>query len=192
VTRRHDTPDPDARRLASGSGTAVGNARADRGSATIWVLAAGLLTMLVALASAAVGAAVVARHEAQAAADLAAFAGAVHALDPEASPCEIARITANQNRAELIACQVEGFDVLVTVEVAPAGFAALTGTARASTRAGPAAPDPGSSGCRAGPDAGAAGCPVGAPRVRQPTRQSPSPDVADHRWGKTLLTLLIR
>jgi len=110
----------------------------DLGAATVWVLAAGLLTVLVALASSAAGAAMVARHRAQAAADLGALAGAGRAMEGEDAACLRARGIVAANSARLVACRLDGFDLTVTTEVSPAGVAGLAGTARASARAGPA------------------------------------------------------
>jgi secretion/DNA translocation related TadE-like protein len=113
-----------------------GSAR-DRGSASVWVLAAGLLAVLVASAVATEGAAIVARHRAQAAADLAALAAAAHGPDGPGPACDRAGVIAAANGARLVGCRVDGLDVVVVAEVVPAGAAGLAGTARASARAGP-------------------------------------------------------
>jgi secretion/DNA translocation related TadE-like protein len=110
----------------------------ERGSATVWVLAVGLLIVVVALASAAAGAAAVARHRAQSAADLGALAGAIRVIDGPVTACVQARTIATANGARLVACRLDGFDVIVTVEVVPSGVAAVAGVATASARAGPA------------------------------------------------------
>jgi len=115
-----------------------GRADDDRGAATIWVLAAGLLTVLVALASSAAGAAMVARHRAQGAADLGALAGAGRAIEGEDAACQRAGDIVSANGARLVGCRLDGFDLTVTAQVSPAGVAAIAGTARASARAGPA------------------------------------------------------
>jgi secretion/DNA translocation related TadE-like protein len=109
----------------------------DRGGATVLVLAIGLVTVLVAIASAAVGAAIVARHRAQTAADLAALAGALDALDGVELACARAGEIAARNGGHLVACDVDGLDVVVTVEARPTGLAAVAGAAHASARAGP-------------------------------------------------------
>jgi secretion/DNA translocation related TadE-like protein len=110
----------------------------DRGAATVWVLACGLMTVLVALAMSMVGAGIVARHRAQGAADLGALAGAAHAIEGEQSACATAGSIAAANGARMTRCGMEGFDVIVTVEVSPALVASLGRSARASARAGPA------------------------------------------------------
>lgn len=108
----------------------------DRGSATVWVLSAGLVFVVVAIAIAAIMAATVARHRAQSAADLAALGAALRAWDGPAAACDRAAELAAGNGATLVSCRVEGLDAIVTVEVVPSGFAGL-GAARASARAGP-------------------------------------------------------
>jgi secretion/DNA translocation related TadE-like protein len=82
------------------------------------------------------GSAVVARHRAQAAADLAALAAAARlAAGPEAA-CAHAKAVARQMRVSTTGCDVDDLDVVVTVEVrlAVGGW----GGARAAARAGPA------------------------------------------------------
>lgn len=109
----------------------------DTGGAAVWVLAVGLICVLVSVGFAAAGAAVVARHRAQTAADLAALAAAVHASEGRDGACEHARRIASANGSRLVSCRVDGLDVTVTTEVRPAGVAALAGVARGSARAGP-------------------------------------------------------
>jgi secretion/DNA translocation related TadE-like protein len=115
----------------------MGRAIDDRGAATVWAVATGLLTVLVGLASAAAGAAVVARHRAQLSADLGALAGAAHILEGESMACQRATEVVVANGAHLVGCRVDGLDLLVAAEVTPAGIAALAGRARATARAGP-------------------------------------------------------
>jgi secretion/DNA translocation related TadE-like protein len=110
--------------------------RGQHGSATVWVLAAGLLVMAAATPAALAGAATAARHRAQAAADFAALAAAVTALEGPDAACRRADAIATANGAELVACRLLGFDAIVTVAVPPHG--GLAGVAQASARAGPA------------------------------------------------------
>ena len=82
------------------------------------------------------GSAVVARHRAQAAADLAALAAAARlAAGPEAA-CAQANAVARQMRVSTTGCDVDDLDVVVTVDVrlAVGGW----GSAGAAARAGPA------------------------------------------------------
>ncbi|WP_436493317.1 Rv3654c family TadE-like protein [Actinokineospora sp. HUAS TT18] len=110
---------------------------ADGGFATVW--AAGVISALATLLSLVLVLAtvVVARHRAASAADLAALAGAVHALDGEPLACERARWVADRMSAELVACDVRGWEVTVRVAVAPPGAASVFGPAMGAARAGP-------------------------------------------------------
>ncbi|WP_405585160.1 Rv3654c family TadE-like protein [Streptomyces sp. NBC_01190] len=102
--------------------------RADRGSATVWSL--GLIGVLLALFAAVLwlDRAVVARHRAGGAADLAALAAADHALDGEAAACALAAQVAKTQGAELTGCRLTGEVADVVAEV---------GGARVASRAGP-------------------------------------------------------
>ena len=111
------------------------SARADRGSASVCSLAVGLVLLGAGLAGAMVGAAHVARHQAQSAADLGALAGAGRAWAGPAAACDRAAEIVTANQARLSGCWVDGLDVTVTVEVTPA--AGLQGVATAWARAGP-------------------------------------------------------
>ncbi len=103
------------------------------------MLAVGLAVVAVGAMGASIGAAVVARHQAQAAADLGALAAAVHALEgPEAACARAARIV-SANDARMVSCEVAGLEAVVTAEADPVGLAGvMAGSARASARAGPA------------------------------------------------------
>jgi len=82
------------------------------------------------------GSAVVARHRAQAAADLAALAAAAGLAAGPETACVKAESVARQMRVSTTGCAVEDLDVVVTTEVrlAVGGW----GSARAAARAGPA------------------------------------------------------
>jgi len=110
---------------------------ADRGAATIMVLAIGLVLIGIAVAGAAVGAARVARHEARTAADLGALAGAMRVLEGSDSACARAGELVSRNGGRLAACTVDGLDLIVTAEVDVTPLPGLTRTARAAARAGP-------------------------------------------------------
>lgn len=79
------------------------------------------------------GSAVVARHRAQAAADLAALAGAAELPQGAAAACARVAALTREMRVTVVGCQVDALDVIVTVEV---GVGRL-GVARAIARAGP-------------------------------------------------------
>ena len=110
--------------------------RRDDGSATIWVLASGLVLVLVAIAIALIGSATVARHRARSAADLAALGAALRVWDGEEEACAWAAELSARNGARLVACHLDGLDAIVTVEVVPTLMPGV-GRARASARARP-------------------------------------------------------
>ncbi|AUN43230.1 hypothetical protein ASU32_22120 [Tsukamurella tyrosinosolvens] len=83
-----------------------------------------------------VGAAVSARHRAQAAADLAALAGAASAIDAEEA-CGAADRLARANAGSLRACGVDGFEVAVRVSVPVSLSVFGSDEAVAIARAGP-------------------------------------------------------
>jgi secretion/DNA translocation related TadE-like protein len=82
------------------------------------------------------GAAVVARHRAQAAADLAALAAAARLAAGPETACAQAKAVAREMRVSTTGCAVDDLDVVVTVDarLAVGGW----GCARAAARAGPA------------------------------------------------------
>lgn len=80
------------------------------------------------------GSVVVARHRAQAAADLAALAAVADLAAGPETACAQAKAVARQMRVQTTGCSVEDLDVVVTTEVRLAGG---RGNARAAARAGP-------------------------------------------------------
>ncbi|KAA1249147.1 flp pilus-assembly TadE/G-like family protein [Mycobacterium simiae] len=107
--------------------------RDDAGSATVLAVSMVAVLLFVTAAGAYLGAVAVARHRAQAAADLAALAAAARLPHGPAAACASATAVARAMRIGGVQCGVQGLDVVVTVEV-PVGF---PGTARAAARAGP-------------------------------------------------------
>ncbi|SDL13352.1 helicase/secretion neighborhood TadE-like protein [Lentzea albidocapillata subsp. violacea] len=105
----------------------------ERGSAAVSGVVAMLSLIIVVVAGARIGSAVVARHRVTGAADLAALAAAARLVDGDESACEQAKRVASENRAELTSCAVNGWEVVVEVS-ATTPF----GPARARARAGPA------------------------------------------------------
>ena len=87
--------------------------RPERGAATVLVVAMAGVLMFVMTGLAAAGGLVAAQRRAQAAADLAALAGASHLDDA----CARAREVALANGGTLGACQVDGNNVVVEVFV---------------------------------------------------------------------------
>ena len=86
-----------------------------------------------------VGSAIVARHRAQAAADLAALAAAAQLATGTDTACGQASVVARAMHAALAQCVVDDLDVVVTVEARAGLVAWRLGPARAAARAGPAA-----------------------------------------------------
>ncbi|MFF3750487.1 Rv3654c family TadE-like protein [Streptomyces sp. NPDC002018] len=104
----------------------------DRGAATVWVALAASAMCVVFAVVLAMGQAVLARHRAAAAADLAALAAADHALLGQADACRRAAGVASAQGAEVVRCGLSGGIADVT---ARAAFGPYTPTIRA--RAGP-------------------------------------------------------
>lgn len=118
-------------------------AHADRGSATVLALAVVLIGLVVATSSAALGAAVVARHRAEAAADLGALAAAdVLLARATGSPCGAAAAVVRAHDAALVSCTVDQGDAVVRASVRPPGRVGSLGAAVAVARAGPAPVSP--------------------------------------------------
>ena len=115
--------------------------QAERGAATLLVVALTGVLLLVGAASAVVGAIVVAHRQAQAAADLAALSAAAALAGGSGArdPCTTAGGVARDNRARLTSCRVDGRDVLVTVVVTGPRWLGQDEDLTASARAGPAA-----------------------------------------------------
>jgi secretion/DNA translocation related TadE-like protein len=115
--------------------------RRDRGSATIWVLACSTLVLLLALVVAIRSAAVLIRHEAETAADLAALAGAnrLGYTSDVAGICGAAEAIVTANGGLLIACsaslQPDGLTGTVSVRAAVASRLPVVGDVRATASA---------------------------------------------------------
>ena len=94
-----------------------------------------VIVVTIALVGVRVGSAVIARHRAQAAADLAALAAAARLPSGPAAACQAALDVTAAMGAELAGCAVEELDVVVGVVVDVGGW--IGGQAHASARAGP-------------------------------------------------------
>ena len=88
--------------------------RTQDGAGTVLAVAMMGVVLFVATAVAGVVAIVAGHRTAQSAADLTALAGAA-ALQDGADPCRRARAIAARNRASLTSCEVEGWNVSVSV-----------------------------------------------------------------------------
>jgi secretion/DNA translocation related TadE-like protein len=113
----------------------------DRGSASVYVLVGAALVLLIGLAVAARSAAVLTRHRAESAADLAALAAAGQ-IGVGSDPCGAAAVVATANDARLGSCSVAldagGRSGSVTVSVRVTGRLPLVGAraVQSSARAG--------------------------------------------------------
>lgn len=96
--------------------------------------------LAVTLVMAQLGAAVVARHRAQAAADLSALAAAVLLADGQGAACDAAEAVIVAMQVGSGGCAVQGLDVVVSVQVPVSLGRWGTGHAAASARAGPVEP----------------------------------------------------
>jgi len=149
----------------------------DRGSATVWSLAAIAVLCVVVGVVLAMGQAVVARHRAAGGADLAALAAADHWADGATAACARADRLARAQSARLVRCVLVGEISDVTAASGRGPFAA-----EVRARAGPAEADPGPVPESAGPVPKPAG-PVPGPEPGPapqgaPAGPAPQPDPA--------------
>ncbi|MET8229645.1 Rv3654c family TadE-like protein [Micromonospora sp. NPDC005298] len=110
---------------------------AERGGASVLLLAIGLVFVLFGTFGAAVAATGMARQRAALAADLGALAGAAQALDGDVRACASAGDIAGRNGGRLIDCRLDGLDVLVTVEVTFTPLPGMSRVTASAARAGP-------------------------------------------------------
>lgn len=112
--------------------------RRDEGFATVWAAVSAFALCAVFAVVIAMGQAVMARHEAGAAADMAALAASDRSAYGEGRACEAARRVAAVQRALLVRCSVRAGIADVRAEARAGVF-----TSRIRSRAGPAdAPHP--------------------------------------------------
>ncbi|HVQ52021.1 MAG TPA: Rv3654c family TadE-like protein [Mycobacterium sp.] len=111
---------------------------AERGSASLVAVAMMMVLLTITIGGVYVGSAVIARHRAQAAADLAAIAAAMHLAAGTGAACSQAAALASAMSAAVIRCEVEDLDVVITVETRVSLGRIGGGVARATARAGPA------------------------------------------------------
>ncbi|PVZ09384.1 Rv3654c family TadE-like protein [Actinomycetospora cinnamomea] len=123
------------------SGTAGGRWRRAEDTGAVTVLAAaavGVLVLLLGLGLQ-VGAATLARHRAETAADLAALAGAREVVRGRDVACARAADVVATNGARLVHCAVEGWTVIVITASACGCMPSVSGDAAGHARAGPVA-----------------------------------------------------
>lgn len=106
----------------------------DRGVSTIFgCLSVGLMIAVTGIGIR-LGGAMVAREQAEAAADLGALAGAARILDGRAAACATAGALVAANRGSMTSCTDEGFDLIIEATSPVPGWG---GSATAHARAGP-------------------------------------------------------
>ena len=110
----------------------------DRGAASIFVLAVGLVVISAGMSGTAVVAVRAAKHQAQNAADLGALAGARHAVEGDAVACAMAGRLVAANGGRLAECALAGLEIVVRAEVVVTPVVGGTWSATKSARAGPA------------------------------------------------------
>lgn len=111
----------------------------DAGTATVLAAAAvGVLVLLLGLGLQ-VGAATIARHRAESAADLGALAGARAVVRGRDVACGRAEAVVAGNGARLVACSVEGWTVVVDTATSCGCVPSVSGDATGRARAGPVA-----------------------------------------------------
>nr|WP_281258498.1 Rv3654c family TadE-like protein [Mycobacterium neglectum] len=110
---------------------------AEAGSATLVAVAMMAVLLTVTVACVYFGSAVIARHRAQSAADLAALAAAGGLAHGAQAACAQAVAVAEAMRTAVADCSVTGLDVVVAVDVSVSLGRFGIGTARATARAGP-------------------------------------------------------
>jgi secretion/DNA translocation related TadE-like protein len=113
----------------------------DEGIATVWAATGAAVIMAALLLALHLGAAVAARHRAEAAADLAALAAAGQAVHGAGTACGRAEVIAQQMGGEIIRCLLSGWHALVEVHV-PVPLALPGAEAVGRARAGPMEPEP--------------------------------------------------
>ena len=123
-----------------GTGATPERCRCDGGSATVAVVGAIALLLVLTVAGLSLGSAVLASHRARSAVDLAALAGASALMsgDSLALACARAGGVARRGDAAIVSCTAAGGDSL-TVRGEVSASIPLLGRAVATARAGPAA-----------------------------------------------------
>jgi secretion/DNA translocation related TadE-like protein len=140
--------------------------RPDDGFATVWVVTAMALVAVATVAAIGYGAATFERHRASAAADAAALAIALEAVQGPAVACGDGASLARLDGATVTRCELQGSVADVEVSVHLPGPLGRFGSATGRARAGPASlgcPIRSPRGVTAGPESGldgAAGVPV--------------------------------
>jgi len=109
----------------------------DEGSATVLVLAATTVIVLLTGALVGVGMAITTRHRAALAADVAALAAAASVAEGEAAACSGATAAAERDGAVVVFCSVAGAVASVRTRVKAPAWILWAGAAEGRARAGP-------------------------------------------------------
>ncbi|OEJ60059.1 hypothetical protein BGM19_20760 [Streptomyces agglomeratus] len=135
--RRHGFGGPAGRcwSVRDGKGRSVREGRAEQGSATVWGVVVVAVLCVVFAGVLAAGQAILARHRAGSAADLAALAAAGHWSRGEAAACDEAAGVAAAQEVRLVRCSVRGETSDVTAEARTGPYSVAV-----RARAGPAGP----------------------------------------------------
>jgi secretion/DNA translocation related TadE-like protein len=112
--------------------------RADDGFATVWVVTAMALVAVATVAAIGYGAATFERHRASAAADAAALATALEAVQGPVVACHQGDSLARLDGATVTRCALQGSVADVEVSIRLPGVLARFGSATGRARAGPA------------------------------------------------------
>ncbi|MFM9372353.1 Rv3654c family TadE-like protein [Streptomyces sp. Da 82-17] len=139
-------------RGSQGSRASQGSRGGERGSATVWVVMVAGALCVVFGAVLLLAQAVLARHRAGGAADLAALAAADRALRGRAEACAGAERVAAAQGAEVVRCAVRGEIADVTVRVRAGGFRPELRARAGPPDAGPPDAGPPDAGPTASPD----------------------------------------
>ena len=110
------------------------NEQSDSGVSTVFACLAVGLFLAVTVLGLRLGGAMLARQQAESAADLGALAGAADILQGAGVACATAREVVEANRASITSCAADGLDLLVEVQVP---VPAWGGNAAGRARAGP-------------------------------------------------------
>jgi secretion/DNA translocation related TadE-like protein len=116
------------------AGVRATHAPADAGVSTVFACLAVGLFMAVTVIGIRLGGAMLARQQAETAADLGALAGAADILRGPGAACATAGEVVAANHGSMTSCAADGLDLLVTVEVSAPAWGS---NASARARAGP-------------------------------------------------------
>lgn len=135
---------PPGHQPAAAPGTDSGRRRTasamhdDDGVATVFAAIGSIVLLAFTIVAVQIGAATLARHRAESAADLGALAGATAALQGSGAACAKAAEVVRSNGIRMDSCAMDGADVLVTA-VAGVRVGPLHAEATGRARAGPIA-----------------------------------------------------